>query len=279
MSQLWTDLVTNNPVIKDSQRLILKNLNPKSWQANTMVSVVIVGVIYIALNALSMQGIAFLDASLFSMILLTLCILVPAIVVYALIAGEREKRTLDLLLVAPVSAPQIVVAKVVKVLVPILALQVLLTLPSIVFSIARHWQGMPAMLSSAPVIPVILSSILISFCVAVFVSGLSLYVSSVNRSTSSALAGVLALLFVVYVVYAVVAGVVGTISIGFSEVMIGLHPYGALSNILWINSNNFPTWVLFYLSCLLHLGLGLAFFVFATKRLERDRIMVKKKDA
>ena len=106
-----------------------------------------------------------------------------------------------------------------------------------------------------------------------------LFISSINKSTAAALAGVLAMLFVVYVVYAVVAGVMATISPEFSNWMIGIHPFGAQANVMWGNDKSIPTWLVYFVSCFIHLGLGILLFLGATKRLDSERMKVKVKDA
>lgn len=267
----WTELVRRNPVIKESQLSVWERMNPRQWQTNTLLSVLIVGVVYIVLISLGLQAVRDIDPSLFMYVSLTTVIFASAIVLYGTVAGEREKRTLDLLLVAPVTTSQIIAAKLFRVVLPIVAILLLLGVPSLVFGIARIVLGETAFASGAPFAMGLVGSLALTFCVAVFVSGLSIFVSSINRTTAGALTGSLALIFLVYVVYAVMAGVIGSMSQPLSNAMMALHPYFVLAQL----TSKSPEWqnplLLTILCSALHAGAGVGLIVLAAKNLERER--------
>ncbi|MFZ4507617.1 MAG: ABC transporter permease [Fimbriimonas sp.] len=108
---LFHELVTGNPMTIEIIRFRRKYL---SWQGPSAQSsallglflIVYAGVLLIVINARSFLP----PQSIVSFMLALFVILVPAML-YGAIAGERERRSWDLLLVAPVSKAQIVMGK------------------------------------------------------------------------------------------------------------------------------------------------------------------------
>ena len=275
----WTELVTDNPVIKESHRSFGQQMNPKNWPTNTSISVAIVGVVYFVIIALALQSVRDIDASVFSYVSLTCCILASAVVLYGTLAGEREKRTLDLLLVAPVTAGQIIAAKMMKAAVPVIVIVGLLVVPSIVFGVVRQSLGLQPLLSAASFPIFMAGSVLLVFSVSVFVGGVAIFVSLIERTTARALTGTLAVLFLVYIVYAVMGGVVGTFNPKTADWMMAIHPYRALVHL------NFPTptlpapMLVASVTSALHLAAGAALTTWASKNINRERLKGMKPNA
>lgn len=268
---IWTDLIADNPAIKDSHRLPWLRMNPKTWTTNTIVSVCILVVTYIGLLTLALQGAQFLDASLFMYVCLTCCGFAPAVVLYGSIAGEREKGTIDLLLVAPVTTAQIVTSKLLKIILPILSIIVLLVVPMVVFAFVRPRLGLTPIESGAPLLPAILGTILICLTVSLFVTGIAMWVSGMNKTTAGALTGVLALLFVVYIVYPVTAGVFSVVNRDISDWMMVVHPFFAVSQLTTTGATTVNPLVSMAASSLCHAAFGILFLVLSVRQLDRFR--------
>lgn len=107
----WRDLVTENPMRIEIQRLRRRFFSFSS--SNSLNSVVlalaIVCYVGVLMSVISARG-AFPPIGLVFAELALFTIMAPAML-YGAIAGEREKRTWDLLLAAPVSHGQIVAGK------------------------------------------------------------------------------------------------------------------------------------------------------------------------
>jgi|GEM_PF-4188540 len=268
---MWIDLVRDNPVIKESQRSFWERIHPKTWPTNTTITIAIVAIVYFVLITLALQGISFIDPSVFMFVSLTVTIFVSAVVLYGTLAGEREKRTLDLLLVAPVTASQIVAAKTLKVVIPILAIIVLLDIPALVFAIVRNANGMKTMSSGASFPIAFFGSTVLILSVALFVIGLTMLVSSINRTTAGALTGTIAVLFLAYIVFPVITGVLAVFSRPLSDTMSSVHPFIALFHLVAPNpgwSNN----ILIATMCsIIHIVLGCTFIVLASRNVDRER--------
>lgn len=268
---LWTDLIADNPAIKDSHRLPWLRMNPKTWSTNTIVSVCILVVTYIGLLTLALQGAQFLDATLFMYVCLTCCGFAPAVVLYGSIAGEREKRTIDLLLVAPVTTAQIITSKLLKIILPVISVIVLLVIPIVVFAFVRPRLGLTPIESGAPLVPAIFGTILICVTVSLFVTGLSMWVSGLNRTTAGALTGVLALLFVVYIVYPVTAGVFSVVNKNFSDWMMVVHPFAAVNSLTATGQDRINPLVSVAVTSFCHAAFGILFLVLSVRQLDRFR--------
>lgn len=276
---LFQELFADNPAIKDVQRLPWQRMNPRHWSTSTVVSVAILAVAYIALTTLALQGAQWIDASLFMYICLFACGFAPAIVLYNTVAGEREKRTIDLLLVAPVTTAQIIVAKLTKILAPTVCIIVLLLVPMLMFRFVRPTLGLKPLESGTSFALAVTGTIVLSLCVALFVTGVAMWISGLNKTTAGALTGVLALLFLVYIVYPVMAGVFGPINQKLTETLLVAHPLFALSSLTGGSGSSIQTGAGVTVSCVLHAIAGLVFLVLAVRQLDRFRAKESKTNA
>lgn len=137
----WAHLFAGNPMLVEVSRFRRKYL---SLRGTGLVTTVFFGALY---GMLLMMVIRYAD-SVDPIVVLQAelglsCFLAPA-VLYASIAGEREKRTWDFLLVAPVSRAQIVVGKFLAAAQGIVAMALLFLLPlgvTLLGSTARHQRG------------------------------------------------------------------------------------------------------------------------------------------
>ncbi len=110
-SSLWRTLVTENPMLIEMERFRRRFLSMGGGKALNATVIALLAVCYAGLLmlVLNMRGdmppmpLLFLQTGLF--------VLIAPNLLHSSIAGEREKRTWDLLLVAPITKAQIVVGK------------------------------------------------------------------------------------------------------------------------------------------------------------------------
>ena len=121
----WEDLVTGNPMLIEIQRSTRKFFGTNATQS--AVAIIIILLIYIFLiGATVAYSLNYLITANFMMLLL---VAVAPIMLHASIAGERERRSWDMLLVAPVSKAQIVAGKFFGAALAILILTAVLAVP------------------------------------------------------------------------------------------------------------------------------------------------------
>jgi ABC-type transport system involved in multi-copper enzyme maturation permease subunit len=108
---LWQELVTENPMIIEVSRFKRRFLEGgRGKSVNTTILVLaIIAYATLLLVIATMSG-DFPPSAIVYLQTATFCILAPALT-YASVAGEREKRSWDLLLVAPISHAQIIFGK------------------------------------------------------------------------------------------------------------------------------------------------------------------------
>ena len=159
-------------------------------------------------------------------------------VLHATIAGEREKRSLDMLLVAPVTASQIVIGKFSRALVPIVALSLAIGLPTLVVELARSADGAERDgLNRSGMLGFVIASL---FCLlfAMAIGGLTMWISSKTRTASAAMMSTIGALFLLLIV---VPAIAGTMSYGggeFAEFILEINPFIGLYTAYRIMANN-----------------------------------------
>ncbi len=270
MKELYAELFTENPVLHHATSKFSRSLRRQSV-ASQRVALALTIIVYMGLVVSALQMVEFVDASVFLYMSLFVSILATATVLYGSLAGERERRSIDLLLVAPVTTNQIVVAKLARAFWPVLSIVAALTLPSVLFGIVRLTGKLPAVESEAPLVLVIIASIGISMATSLFVAGVTLYLSASNRTTSGALTSTLASLFLIYCFSAFVAASLGWINRGLSDLILTPHPFVALTRVVFRTYDKIPAaWSL--VVCIgLHTALGLILVWMAARKLEMER--------
>lgn len=111
MKDRWRELITDNPMLVEIARFRRRFLSVGGSSAMGGLVLAIVAMLYLGLLMLVFGSRGDIDPMAIVMFQTVIYILVIPGMVYASIAGEREKRTLDLLMVAPLSTEQIVMGK------------------------------------------------------------------------------------------------------------------------------------------------------------------------
>jgi len=155
--------------------------------------------------------------------------LLPA-VISPVVAGEFQRRSLEQLLAAPVSTVDIVKGKALRAVIPVTMMLGIVIVLALFIGIGKIFQGHES--DSAVISPLISVPIciILFFMWSYFVTGLTVFISSVTKSTSAALlASVGILVGLVFVVPAIIvplsAVAIGPTAIGYLAAM---HPAGMM---------------------------------------------------
>jgi ABC-type transport system involved in multi-copper enzyme maturation permease subunit len=177
---LWSHLVTENPMMIETKRFARKFFGA-NFLSNWIVVLIIGSLLLTIYGMIYENELHYLGASSFALFLVT--ILVP-ILLHGAIAGERERRSWDMLLVAPVTKEQIVIGKFLGVALGIGA--IVATLAVAIF--VSDFPSGDRMLTG-----IIMVLIVGSFAYAV--AGITMFVSSRSKRSMTALGVVYGCLF------------------------------------------------------------------------------------
>ncbi|MBS1723361.1 MAG: ABC transporter permease subunit [Armatimonadetes bacterium] len=269
MRHVVRDLFTENPCLPKSLSSFSRSLRIGTWPASTAIVAVIILLVYACLVALAVQSVTWFEPSIFLYGMLLISILLVAAVLYSGLAGEREKKSLDLLLVAPVTGAQIVAAKLTKAFLPLVASILALMVPAIVIGMMRIVKGQPAFIDNVN-FPIALAGALgLTLSANVLVAGVAVYMSALNKTMSSALTATIGCLFALYVVIAVLVSAMAPISKDLVDTLLAYHPFVAMSSLLSQNARFAGLSVGF--SSVFHIAVGAGLLWASVRALETER--------
>lgn len=271
MRNLWADLVSDNPLMAKAAKSLSLIKNIKAMPSSSWVVLSLVALVYLVLVGTALKVAEAIDSSVFLFLMLTVVVLVAATVLHGSLAGEREKRTIDLLLVAPVTTAQIIAAKVVKVVLPLISVIFVCVVPAIILAVVRANLGVDTWSGRSAGFDTFLLAIGITLSTGCMVVGATVYVSSVNRTNANALTATLGILFLWFIVLPILLGSFGVVSHDFSESLMVYHPFYAMSKVLFPGRNEPLDLAGFSVSFLIHAAIGIGGLVAAAKVLERER--------
>jgi ABC-type transport system involved in multi-copper enzyme maturation permease subunit len=172
----WRELVSENPMLVEIRRVRSRMLSTRSGGAN--VAIIVLILVFYGFFVLSLLTLAkYIDPVIVVIFQTGLFSLLMPVMVSGSIAGERENRTWDILLVAPVTKAQIVVGKFIACLSGLAIFFVLCLLPIALCLIQYPGAKLSATIS-AEMLSASFGMLLIAF---------SLLVSARSRTTFAAL--------------------------------------------------------------------------------------------
>ncbi|MCW5937768.1 MAG: ABC transporter permease subunit [Fimbriimonadaceae bacterium] len=263
------ELFLDNPAMVEAKRPVLQFLRPGKWSAPYILAIVFVGVAYGALLASAITYLPSFDPAIILVVVPVAAAVGVSVTLHGVLAGEREKRSLETLLAAPVSAAQLVAAKACRAVPPVVLLVLLLPVPALVLAVAKSQSGY-TVFEGTPSILVFLGTLLILVATAFMTAGLTMLVSAHTKTTANALLGTLAALFIAYaIVPMTLTGMVGgPESIRF----LAWHPVPTQLAVLWPGQSDIYKIRGSSLALMpsVHFFIGGVCFFLATKRLKRE---------
>jgi ABC-type transport system involved in multi-copper enzyme maturation permease subunit len=228
VSKIWQDLVAGNPMLIEIQRFRRRFLTFSG--SNTMNSAVLAlaMICYAGLVLVVLQAKGEMSPLLIVMFQTGLFTIFAPGMLHGAIAGERERRSWDLLLVAPISKAQIVVGKYIGALAAMATASVFLLVPTLLAGVTyRHTIWIDVIEAEA---------VSLSFTTAV--CAFTILISARVKRPFMALGASLGTLAVaLLVVPGLISAMVGAYH-GFDEDILFLHPFVVLEKIMSISEAN-----------------------------------------
>jgi ABC-type transport system involved in multi-copper enzyme maturation permease subunit len=232
LSTIWRELVTENPMVIEVNRFRRRFLEGGRGKSVNTTILVLAIVAYAALLLViaNLSGdfppvaLIFLQTGIF-------CFLGPALT-FGSVAGEREKRSWDLLLVAPISHAQIIVGKFLAAAVGIGGALVLFLLPTMFTALTYKgdWNSYNNRTEGAiSGTYALIGQEVVSVCFALMIAAMALLFSARCRRSLMALGIVLGALFICLIALPMLLGIM-TGGAGMDLVNIS-HPFMAISRL------------------------------------------------
>ncbi len=226
------DLVVDNPLLIEFKRAVRRFFGVSKHSAINAMVLVISCLLYGLLllitianrQAMSPVAIIYVQTFLF-------CFIIPANL-HGAIAGERERRSWDLLLAAPIENSQIVVGKLMSGLAAVATTFLLMFPPMLV-----AWSG-----DSEATFEKVFKAELVSLGFAIAVAAVTLFISARSKRAYGAQLLTYAFLFVTQIIYFALVQVFvspspfnqGDVTIRYD--LLFLHPFFAIATIWWPGS-------------------------------------------
>lgn len=225
MKGWWQELIVDNPMQVDMRRFARKFFTFQRINVANATVLVLAALSYVMLILVALSFSSGLDATVFLLIQTFLyCLIIPS-ALHGAIAGEREKRTWDLLLAAPISKPQIVVGKFLTGVAVTLVIAALMLVPAIItipkdstFSLGTFFHCE-----------------VISISFGICVSALSLFFSARAKRAFAAqgtIFGILVLGLILWPVFVFIIAGSSSFDRITQDVLLGGHPFYAMGRVI-----------------------------------------------
>ena len=270
---LWRHLFADNPMMCEVQRTFNASVRPNQMKAQNIVVLAFVLIAFVIVAGVSIRYVEAVEVMAIFQILMFVVVLGVPLGLYGVIAGEREKRSLDNLYAAPITTAQIVAARSLRVS-AFLALIVGLfgTLASIVM-VARWVRNLPVAGEQAMGAWAVLPALLVVLSAAYVLAGMALTVSAQARTTSTSLVLTVVLMFLLFIVYPTVVGIIANSSPSSAFSLLMVNPFVLIGTLFTQPPPNaevngrFAVWLMVPV----YLAAGTGLFVAAVRLMDRER--------
>ncbi|HXH60175.1 MAG TPA: ABC transporter permease subunit [Fimbriimonadaceae bacterium] len=223
-------LFIGNPMLGELQREKNKALAPHNWQGSQLAARVLLVIFYLLLLLIVLVYVRDIEPyHVLYALLGLLTVLLPASL-HGVIAGEREKRSLDMLLCAPLTAGQIVVGKFSRAAITMIGLVLAIGVPALIIEVVKEFYVPREVAMEGHTMGGFFYALLVCLVTAVFISSVTLWISSKTKTSSSAMLSTIATLFLFFVVAPAIGSVVRPISFAASNMLTLTNPYVTLIN-------------------------------------------------
>ncbi|MBX3114058.1 MAG: ABC transporter permease subunit [Fimbriimonadaceae bacterium] len=223
--------IPNKPVFFEVRQQLRRSSIESATGGNSKIgSIIGVIVILLIVGSNLIMAARYIQVGYLMFILPVLATFLLPAMVSPVIAGEFQRRSLEQLLAAPISTVDIVKGKALRAIIPVLMMLTIVLFMILLIGIGKIFQGHEQDFDVfSPFISLPVCSLLF-FVWSFFVTGLSVFVSSVTKSTSAALLASIGILVgLVFVVPAIIvplsAVAIGPTAIGYLAAM---HPAGMM---------------------------------------------------
>lgn len=223
--------IPNKPVFFEvRQQLRRASLESAGGGNNKLASIIAVTVLMLIVGSNLIMSAKYIQVGYLMFILPVLATFLLPAMISPVIAGEFQRRSLEQLLAAPLSSTDIIKGKALRAVVPVLMMLGIVVLMALFIGIGKIFQGHePDSAVYSPFISMPVCTLLF-FAWSYFVTGLTVFISAVTKSTSAALLASIGILVgLVFVVPAIIAPISGALlgptSMGY---LVAMHPAGMM---------------------------------------------------
>lgn len=260
-------------------------LDRKNWNNQHTAAGVVAGIFYLIFLLTVIPNASTVDAALFVYLMMIVLLIVIPITLHGVIAGEREKRSLDMLLSAPVTSAEIVWAKLHRARGMAAATVIFLGGPLLITLVSQMIRPSNFVVSNGGLPPVVAAGFgVASVLFAGFASGgITLLVSSRAKTAAASMMANLAVHFGLLAGFPFIMGVLATTTPFVRELGVLpwlMHPIGLLSasspevagQIPMLT--DIPAWAILMLGAsvwVLYTTIGFCCLQMAARRLDQER--------
>lgn len=273
---MFKHLWSNNPMRAEVQMANARFVGGRNWAPAQVAAGAICGILYLFFLWTVMNNSQHVDFRALLVTMLVIALLILPIVMHGVVAGEKEKRSLEMLLAAPVTSSQIAFAKLMRGAIFFLVVIVAFLIPLIIILAvqASHGEILGAESIGHALGLVLLSLILIALA-ALANGSISLAVSAMCRSTSAAMLSCVGTHFLLLVFPWVLLGPLMAEDRG-GKIISGIltaHPVGAVLQLLdmWEGSKVSSLAVIFTVPVILWSLITICCFQYVVSNLDAER--------
>jgi len=267
-------LIRNNPMMAEVRMANARFVGGRGWSAGQIAAAAICVMLYLYFLVMVVQNSGSIEVSYLFLTMLVIMMVILPIALHGVIAGEREKRSLEMLLAAPVTSTQIAMAKLMRAALFVAVVTVAFLIPIltvlVVQSVKGEINGFPNMGVAFMAVGM---SLVITFFAALTNAAISLAVSAAAKSTSAAMIANIGVHFFLLIFVPILFTPVAAISGDMASYLMLPHPIWAMSAFLYTNGQpmlninslyglvGIPIWLAISVFC----------FIFVVNSLDSDR--------
>lgn len=221
-------LFKGNPMFAEVQRERKRALAEHNWKGGQLAARILIGVFYFFFIVLTMNFIESIEPFVVMYVMLGLATIVIPAGLHGTIAGEREQRALDMLLVAPVTPGQIIVGKYAKSFLTLAALAFFIGAPAFFIEIVKSTDYQRSYSQSNSGMVGFLVTMILVISTAMMIGALTIWISSKTKTKTGAMLATIGALFVYFIVFPLIGGSINVVAPGLSEMIVYSNPYTLL---------------------------------------------------
>jgi ABC-type transport system involved in multi-copper enzyme maturation permease subunit len=239
----WAANITQNPLLVEARRFWRKFIGASKNKRTNTALLILIGIIYLTIVAIAIANADSLTAEhIFVFQSFLFCFIVPALT-FGAIAGERERRSWDMLIVAPITKSQIVIGKFLSAASVVLCVAGAMLPIAIICSLGKESFGFHDQLWT------VLASESASLGFGIAFCALGIFISSLMNRAFSAQATIYGVLFVWMILWPMLVSLIPRMGDdnGFNEYLLWNHPFivsfyvmGVDRKEAWLGTINHP---------------------------------------
>lgn len=221
-------LFQENPLLAEVVR-VNRRLIGVGAKGHQIAAGILAGIVYFCFMGMVMWQSTSVPPQVLMYVMTGILLLVVPINLHGVIAGEREKRSLDMLLVAPVTSQQIVAAKFLRASGLFVAVVAGFLLPALFLALVQSATMQDSPLTDVPGWRAILAGLAVGIPATFFGGALTLCISAYTKSSVAALVASIGAHFFLLALTPMFFAALQAAAPGMGEFFFHFHPFWALA--------------------------------------------------